>query len=130
VRHFSRKFRQETGIEESNQGYEWKTVGIIVWQLMGKAFAKKLRGFSREVVCYDIAENVGDASAITVARGIPIKVDVLSLHIPWTTETDKMVNTTFINGFAKFWIINTSRGKNSVTADLVAAEIWQNTEQG
>jgi phosphoglycerate dehydrogenase-like enzyme len=26
---------------------------------------------------------------------------VLSLHIPWTPETDKMVDTDFINGFAK-----------------------------
>jgi D-3-phosphoglycerate dehydrogenase len=39
-------------------------------------------------------------------------------------ETDKMVDTDFINGFAKpFWIINTSRGKNIVTADLVTALI-------
>jgi D-3-phosphoglycerate dehydrogenase len=47
---------------------------------------------------------------------------VLSLHIPWTPETDKMVNSDFISAFAKsFWIINTSRGKNIVTADLVEA---------
>jgi D-3-phosphoglycerate dehydrogenase / 2-oxoglutarate reductase len=38
------------------------------------------------------------------------KADVLSLHIPWTPETDKMINTNFINAFAKpFWFINTSR---------------------
>jgi D-3-phosphoglycerate dehydrogenase len=36
-------------------------------------------------------------------------------------ETDKMVNTEFIEGFTTLWIINTSRGKNIVTADLVAA---------
>jgi D-3-phosphoglycerate dehydrogenase len=40
------------------------------------------------------------------------------------SETDKMVDTDFINGFAKpYWIINTSRGKNIVTADLVTALI-------
>jgi D-3-phosphoglycerate dehydrogenase len=50
------------------------------------------------------------------------EADVLSLHLPWTPETDKMVNADFINAFAKpFWIINTSRGKNIVTADLVDA---------
>ena len=33
-----------------------------------------------------------------------------------------MVNATFINQFAKpLWFINTSRGKNVVTSDLVAA---------
>ena len=47
---------------------------------------------------------------------------MLSLHVPWTFETDKMINLDFIKAFAKsFWFINTSRGKNVVTDDLVAA---------
>jgi len=110
---------------ESNRGHELdgKTVGIIGYGNMGKAFAKKLRGFEVDVLCYDIQENVGDANAKQVSFAeFQQKVDVLSLHLPWTPETDKMVNTEFINGFAKpIWIINTSRGKNIVTADLVAA---------
>ncbi len=110
---------------ESNRGHELdgKTVGIIGYGNMGKAFAKKLRGFDVDVLCYDIQENVGDANARQVHFAeFQEKVDVLSLHIPWTPETDKMVDATFINGFAKpLWIINTSRGKNIVTADLVAA---------
>ena len=110
---------------ESNRGYELdgKTVGIIGYGNMGKSFAKKLRGFDVEVVCYDIQQNVGDANAKQVSLlELQQKADVLSLHIPWTPETDKMVNAAFINSFAKpFWIINTSRGKNIVTADLVAA---------
>jgi D-3-phosphoglycerate dehydrogenase len=33
-----------------------------------------------------------------------------------------MVNTTFINQFAKrFWLLNTARGKSVVTTDLVSA---------
>lgn len=110
---------------ESNRGHELdgKTVGIIGYGNMGKSFAKKLRGFDVEVLCYDIQENVGDANAKQVSlQELQQKADVLSLHIPWTPETDKMVNAAFINSFAKpFWIINTSRGKNIVTADLVAA---------
>ncbi len=110
---------------ESNRGHELdgKTVGIIGYGNMGKAFAKKLRGFEVDVLCYDIQENVGDTNARQVSFAeFQEKVEVLSLHIPWTPETDKMVNTAFIQGFAKpFWIINTSRGKNIVTADLVSA---------
>jgi D-3-phosphoglycerate dehydrogenase len=110
---------------EKNRGYELdgKTVGIIGYGNMGKSFAKKLRGFDVEVLCYDIQENVGDANAKQVSLAeLQQKTDVLSLHIPWTSETDKMVNADFINAFAKpFWIINTSRGKNIVTADLVKA---------
>lgn len=110
---------------ESNRGHELdgKTIGIIGYGNMGKSFAKKLRGFDVEVLCYDILDNVGDANAKQVAFDeFQQKVEVLSLHLPWTPETDKMVNAEFINGFAKpFWIINTSRGKNIVTTDLVAA---------
>ena len=110
---------------EKNRGYELdgKTVGIIGYGNMGKAFAKKLRGFDVEVLCYDIKENVGDANARQVSlQELQQKTDVLSLHIPWTPETDKMVDLNFINAFAKdIWIINTSRGKNIITADLVTA---------
>lgn len=110
---------------ESNRGHELdgKTVGIIGYGNMGKAFAKKLRGFEVEVLCYDVLPNVGDANAKQVTlEALQQKADVLSLHIPWTPETDKMVNAEFIASFAKpFWLVNTSRGKNVVTADLVEA---------
>ena len=110
---------------ESNRGYELdgKTVGIIGYGNMGKAFAKKLRGFDINVLCYDILENVGDANAKQVSlQELQEKTDVLSLHLPWTEQTNKMVDSDFINAFQKpFWIINTSRGKNIVTDDLVAA---------
>ncbi|MGL5111303.1 MAG: 2-hydroxyacid dehydrogenase [Flavobacterium sp.] len=110
---------------ESNRGYELegRTVGIIGYGNMGKAFAKKLRGFDVEVLCYDILPNVGDANARQVSLvEFQQKAEIISLNLPWTPETDKMVNAEFIASFAKpFWIINTSRGKNVVTADLVAA---------
>lgn len=110
---------------ESNRGHELdgKTVGIIGYGNMGKAFAKKLRGFDTEVLFYDILENIGDENAQQVSLAeLQKRADVLSFHLPWTPETDKMVDKAFINAFSKpFWIINTSRGKNIVTADLVEA---------
>lgn len=110
---------------ESNRGHELdgKTVGIIGYGNMGKAFSKKLRGFDVDVLFHDILENIGDENAKQVSLAeLQKRADVLSLHLPWTPETDKMVNADFINAFAKpFWIINTSRGKNIVTADLVEA---------
>ena len=110
---------------EANRGHELdgKTIGIIGYGNMGKAFAKKLRGFDVEVLCYDILPNVADANAKQVTlEELQQKTDVLSLHIPWTPETDKMVTTDFINSFTKpFWLINTARGKSVVTSDLVEA---------
>jgi D-3-phosphoglycerate dehydrogenase len=112
-------------IREGNRGYELegKIIGIIGYGNMGKSFAKKLRGFDVEVLCYDIQDNVGDENTKQVTlEELQQKADVLSLHIPWTPETDKMVTIDFINAFTKpFWLINTSRGKNVVTADLVSA---------
>lgn len=112
---------------EANRGHELdgKTVGIIGYGNMGKSFAKKLRGFDVEVLCYDILDHVGDANARQVSLlELQKKADVLSLHTPWTPETDKMITTDFIEAFSKpFWFINTARGNSVVTADLVTALI-------
>lgn len=110
---------------ESNRGVELdgKTVGLIGYGNMGKAFAKKLKGFDCTVLCYDILEDVGDANATQVSlQTVFDMADVLSLHTPWTPLTDKMVDAEFISKFKKpFWFLNTARGKSVVTKDLVSA---------
>ncbi|HEY0047419.1 MAG TPA: 2-hydroxyacid dehydrogenase [Flavobacterium sp.] len=120
-----REIRNGHWNREQNRGHELdgKTIGIIGYGNMGKAFAKKLRGFDVEVLCHDILENVGDENAKQVPlQEIFGKADVLSLHIPFTPQTNRMVDAEFISSFKKpFWFLNTSRGKNVVTADLVEA---------
>jgi len=120
-----RQVRNGQWMREANRGHELdgKTVGIIGYGNMGKSFAKKLRGFDVEVLCYDIQPMVGDANAKQVSlEELQQKADVLSLHTPWTPETNRMVNADFINAFAKpFWLINTARGKSVVTQDLADA---------
>lgn len=117
--------REGHWIREGNRGYELegKTIGLIGYGNMGKSFAKKLRGFDVTVLCHDILDNVGDENAKQVSlHELQQQSDVLSLHIPWTPVTDKMVTTNFISAFKKpFWFINTSRGKNVTTDDLVSA---------
>lgn len=112
-------------LREENRGVELdgKTVGLIGYGNMGKAFAKKLRGFDVEVLCYDIKDNVGDENATQVPlKELQQRADILSLHTPETPLTINMVNKDFINQFAKpFWLINTARGKSVVTKDLVSA---------
>lgn len=110
---------------EGNRGIELdgKTVGIIGYGNMGKAFAKKLKGFDVEVICYDIIGGVGDDNARQVGiMELQQKSDVLSLHVPQTESTLGMVNSEFIQGFHKpFWLLNTARGKCVITKDLVKA---------
>ncbi|WP_179021248.1 2-hydroxyacid dehydrogenase [Winogradskyella forsetii] len=117
--------RQGKWLREDNRGLELdgKTVGLIGYGNMGKAFAKKLRGFDVDVLCHDIKTGVGDANAKQVIlEELKAKADVLSLHTPQTKLTLNMVNSDFISGFKKpFWLINTARGKSVVTEDLVSA---------
>jgi D-3-phosphoglycerate dehydrogenase len=111
---------------EGNRGVELegKVVGIIGYGNMGKAFAKKLKGFDvDEVICYDIEGGVEDENARQVGiMELHQRTDVLSLHVPQTTSTIGMINSEFLNKFHKnIWIINTARGKCIKTADLVGA---------
>ena len=119
----NREVHQGFWHREENRGIELdgKTLGIIGYGNMGKAFAKKLRGFDVKVIFYDILSGIGDENATQVSlEQLQEEADVLSLHTPWTPQTNKMVNTNFINKFKKpFWLINTARGKSVVTADLV-----------
>ncbi len=110
---------------EENRGIELdgKTVGIIGYGNMGKAFAKKLRGFDVTVLAYDIKKNVGDENARQVSlEELFEKTDILSLHVPHTPLTYKMIDEKFISNFkSNFWILNTARGTVIETSALVKA---------
>ncbi len=117
--------KQGKWLREENRGIELdgKTIGLIGYGNMGKAFAKKLRGFHVTVLCYDIKPNVADENAKQVPlETLQQKADVISLHTPETPKTIGIINTSFINQCAKnFWLLNTARGTSVVTKDLVTA---------
>ncbi|MDO5655687.1 MAG: 2-hydroxyacid dehydrogenase [Flavobacteriaceae bacterium] len=112
-------------LREENRGEEikGKTVAIIGYGNMGKAFAQRLQGFECNVICYDIKPNVGDKNCRqTSMKEIFNSTDILSLHIPQTPETIALVDANYINQFQKpFYLLNTARGKSVVTKDLVIA---------
>lgn len=120
-----KEVREGKWLREENKGIELdgKTVGIIGYGNMGKAFAKKLRGFDVNVICYDIKPNVGDENCTQVPlEELQKRADVLSLHTPQTGLTTNMIDAEFIVNFSNpFWLLNTARGKSVVTKDLVEA---------
>jgi D-3-phosphoglycerate dehydrogenase len=120
-----KEVRNGQWLREENRGVELdgKTVGLIGYGNMGKCFAKKLRGFDVEVLCYDLKQNVSDENCKQVTlEELQQKADVLSLHTPQNELTNQMVNRNFIQNFKKnFWLINTARGTSVVTKDLVVA---------
>lgn len=110
---------------EENRGDELfgKTFGIIGYGHMGKAVAKRLSGFGVRVIFYDILPNIGDEFATQVSLEILQKeTDILSLHLPITAETRYFIDAEFILGMQKeFYFVNTARGENVKTKDLVEA---------
>ncbi len=128
MNHLSRadhQIREGIWNREVNRGVELdgKTVGIIGYGNMGKAFAKKLRGFEVKVLCNDLLPNLGDENATQVPLEIlQQEADILSIHTDDNPLSRQMVNREFINAFAKpFYFINTARGSAVKTEDLVEA---------
>ncbi|WP_199117616.1 NAD(P)-dependent oxidoreductase [Pedobacter sp. ASV28] len=101
---------------EGSRGYELKakTVGIIGYGFMGQSFARKLAGFGVNVMAYDkYKTGFSDEYAREVSMEEIVKhSDVLSLHIPLTSETRQMVNDEYFFHFKKpIFFINTARGE-------------------
>lgn len=110
---------------EENRGDELlgKTFGIIGYGVMGKAVAKRLSGFGLDVIFYDILPDISDGFARQVSlENLEKEADILSIHLPETPDTLHFVDEKLISGMHKnFYLINTARGKNVHTKDLVAA---------
>lgn len=116
--------REGKWIREGNRGEELagKTVGIIGYGNMGSAFAQRLKGFDVKVLaCDKYKKGFGDGFVKEATMDeLFEQTDVLSLHLPLTEETLFLVNDAFINQFKKkIYLVNTARGKNVKTDDLV-----------
>ena len=98
-----------------------KVIGIIGFGNTGKSFAEKLKGFNSEIIYYDIKKiKSNDLYKQVELSELTKRSNIVSLHIPQTKFTIKMINKSFIKKMKKqFWIINTSRGKIIETKDLV-----------
>ena len=110
---------------EGNRGWELKgkTVGIIGYGFMGSSLARKLSGFEVKVIAYDkYKTGFSDAYAQECSMEEIVKhSDVLSLHVPLTSETRQMVNEEYFYHFKKnIFFINTARGEIVNTKAVLA----------
>jgi len=109
---------------EGHRGWELsgRTVGIIGYGNTGKSFAQRISGFEVETLCYDILDNLGDQFARQVSwEKLQSQCEVISLHIPQTPQTRRMIDKKFIADMTHpFWLLNTARGSAVVADDLVA----------
>ncbi len=113
-------FRKEnTGIEING-----KTIGIIGFGNNGSAFANLLQPFGVKVLAYDKYKQGFGNDYITEAtlEQITAKANIISFHLPLTTETEYMVNEDFLNSLQQQPILlNVCRGKVINTAALIQA---------
>lgn len=119
-----KEVRNGVWLREKNRGYELmgKTVGIIGYGNNGSETAKRLKAFGCKILAYDKSP-INDEIAIESSMGnIFEEADIISLHIPLTNETFKMVDADFISKFKKnIFLVNASRGEIIVLKDLAHA---------
>ena len=118
--------RQGIWLREENRGFEMKgkTLAIIGYGNMGKAFAQRLSGLQMKVIAYDKYKN--DFSDEYVAQvdlsQVFQQADLVSFHVPLTQETHYMFDKTWIGQMQNpFYLINTARGPVVNTAHLLEA---------
>lgn len=121
-----REVRNKIWDREGNRGYELKSqcVGLIGYGFMGKAVAQRLQSFGCKVIAYDkYLKGFSDEYVEEVSlEQLFQDADILSLHIPLTSETKNLINFSFFQKFKKnIWFINTARGEIVKLADLVIA---------
>ncbi|UOQ76930.1 phosphoglycerate dehydrogenase [Hymenobacter sp. 5516J-16] len=109
---------------EANRGEEigGKTIGLLGYGHMGKAFARRLQAFDCTVLAYDHDPRV-EANHHATLVSLPelqARAEVLSVHIPYSPANHHFVNEEFLAGFRQpLWLLNTARGEVLDHAALV-----------
>lgn len=103
-----------------------KTVGIIGTGKIGSVMTKIMHGFGCELLGHDLVENKTlvedyDMSYVTL-EDLCKKSDIITLHLPLTTETHYLINADLIDKMKPgVVIINTARGAIINTEDVIRA---------
>lgn len=125
IQRASTEVRNGVWLRENNRGIELKgkTIGIIGYGNTGKAIAKKLSGFDVQCLAYDKYTYSGNEFVRHAdMKEIFEKADIVSFHLPLTSETKHFANDQFFRNFRKaIYIINTSRGEVIKTSSLINA---------
>jgi len=94
----------------------WRaTVGIVGLGRIGRAVARRCRGFEMRILAHDIAPDAEYARAHGIEL-VPLETllresDFVTLHAPHTSETDRLINAARLRLMKpSAYLINTARG--------------------
>jgi len=97
-----------------------KTAGIIGTGKIGKIVIEILLGFGMDVIAYDVYQDVKSNIKYVPIDELFAKADVISLHVPLTSDTKYIINAESISKMKNEAIlINTARGALINTEDLI-----------
>ena len=120
INHSDNQIRNGEWLREENRGIELsnKVFGIIGFGNTGGAFVNLLKNFNATILVYDKYKKKHPFKS--TMEKIFNEADIISLHIPFSNETEHLINENFISKVKKpFYLINTSRGKCVNTNALI-----------
>ncbi len=104
-----------------------KVLGIIGFGRIGRAVARRARGFNMKVIYYDIVRAPEEVERELGARYVDLETllreaDIVSIHVPLTPETRHMIGERELRMMKRTTIlVNTARGAVVDTEALVRA---------
>jgi D-3-phosphoglycerate dehydrogenase len=109
---------------EANRGEEigGKTIGLLGYGHMGRAFARRLNAFGCTLLAHDHdpATPADHYATLVSWPELQARAEVLSIHIPYSAANHHFVNEPLLRGFRNpVWLLNTARGEVLDHAALV-----------
>ena len=103
-------------MKESKGSYELrgKTLGIIGYGNIGAQVSVLAEAFGMKVIYYDIVTKLplGNARQRKTIKELVAEADIITLHVPETSQTKNMINAALLKNFKKGSIlINYARGE-------------------
>lgn len=101
-----------------------KTVGLVGTGQIGRVVAAILHGFGCRILAYDVNRSAELEEQFGVVytdlETLAGNADIISLHLPLSSQTRYMINASLINKMKKgAMLINTARGGVVNTADII-----------
>ena len=99
-----------------------KTWGLLGFGATGRAVAKLLTGFGCKILAYDPFVKEANGATLTSLEEVISKSDVISIHLPATSETTGLINRNLIAKMKRSaLIVNVGRGEVINEPELAVA---------